>query len=115
MQYVKHFYYLIKSKDLPVIKLIFSTNYSKSTKTMTFAMAPYVLILYGTRHRRALAGEFDFPVINQQAAQMDGIAKEILEGRKLPEHISGIEGRKDMKVLEAIYKAAESGRKVILT
>ena len=78
-----------------------------------FELSPAVS--YGPFQGRSSEGEFDFPVINQQAAQMDGIAKEILEGRKLPEHISGIEGRKDMKVLEAIYKAAESGRKVILT
>lgn len=77
-----------------------------------FELSPAVS--YGPFRGRSSEGEFDFPVINQQAAQMDGIAKEILEGRKLPGHISGIEGKKDMKVLEAIYKAAESRRKVIL-
>ena len=78
-----------------------------------FELSPAVS--YGPFKGRSSLGEFDFPVINQQATQMDGIAKEILDGRNLPEHISGIEGRKDMKVLEAIYKAAENGTKVILT
>lgn len=78
-----------------------------------FELSPAVS--YGPFRGRSSAGEFDFPVINQQAAQMDGIAKEILEGRMLPEHISGVEGRKDMKVLEAIYKAAETERKVVLS
>jgi len=78
-----------------------------------FELSPAVS--YGPFRGRSSNGEFDFPVINQQAAQMDGIAKEILEGHKLPEHISGIEGQKDMKVLEAIYKAAETGRKVLLS
>ena len=77
-----------------------------------FELSPAVS--YGPFRGRSNEGEFDFPVINQQAAQMDGIAKEILEDRKLPEHISGIEGRNDMKVIEAIYKAAKSGNKVIL-
>jgi len=78
-----------------------------------FELSPAVS--YGPFRGRSSDGEFDFPIINQQAAQMDGIAKEILEGRKLPEHISGEEGRRDMKVLEAIYKAAETGNKVILS
>jgi len=77
-----------------------------------FELSPAVS--YGPFRGRSSDGEFDFPVINQQAAQMDGIAKEILEKRKLPDHISGEEGRKDMKVLEAIYKAAETGNKVVL-
>lgn len=84
-----------------------------SAESGFFELSPAVS--YGPFRGRSSDGEFDFPVINQQAAQMDGIAKEILEGYDLPEHISGIEGRKDMKVLEAIYKAAESGNKVILT
>ncbi|WP_273567672.1 Gfo/Idh/MocA family protein [Maribacter halichondriae] len=78
-----------------------------------FELSPAVS--YGPFKGRSSEGAFDFPVINQQAAQMDGIAKEILEGRNLPEHISGVEGRKDMKVIEAIYKAAESGNEVILS
>lgn len=75
-----------------------------------FELSPAVS--YGPFRGRSTLGEFDFPVINQQAAQMDGIAKEILEGRNLPEHISGLEGQKDMKVLEAIYRAAHSGKKI---
>lgn len=78
-----------------------------------FELSPAVS--YGPFRGKSSKGEFDFPVINQQAAQMDGIAKVILDGRELPEHISGDEGRKDMRIIEAIYKAAESGNKVILT
>lgn len=78
-----------------------------------FELSPAVS--YGPFRGRSSEGEFSFPVIDQQAAQMDGIAMEILAGRQLPEHISGIEGRKDMKVIEAIYKAAESGKKTFLT
>ena len=77
-----------------------------------FELSPAVS--YGPFKGRSSEGEFDFPVIDQQASQMDGIAKEILEGRELPGHISGEEGKKDMKVLEAIYRAAETGNKVVM-
>lgn len=61
----------------------------------------------GTRTKR-----FNFPIINQQAAQMDGIGKLILENTQLPDHIRGEEGWKDMKVIDAVYKAAETGRMI---
>ena len=56
----------------------------------------------------------NFPEINQQQTQMDEIAKVILSNKQLPDHIAGIEGWKDMKILNAIYEAAESGRKVMI-
>ncbi len=59
-------------------------------------------------------GELNFPDINQQAAQMDGIGKVILDNQKLPTHITGEEGMKDMKVIEAIYKAARTGGRVLI-
>lgn len=70
---------------------------------------------YGPFKGRTSNGEFDFPTINQQAAQLDGIGKLILENKQLPNHISGEEGLKDMRVLEGIYKSAASGKKVLLT
>jgi predicted dehydrogenase len=77
-----------------------------------FELSPAVS--YGPFIGRTSKGEMNFPVINQQAAQMDGIGKLILENKQLPSHIAGEEGRKDMKVLEAIYKAARTGKKVSL-
>ena len=70
---------------------------------------------YGPFKGRSSNGEFNFPIINQQATQLDAIGKLILENKKLPNHITGEEGLKDMKILEAIYKAANSGGKVMLT
>ena len=55
-------------------------------------------------------GELNFPAINQQAAQMDGFSKCILEGTE--SDASGDEGLKDLKVIEAIYKSIETGTKV---
>jgi predicted dehydrogenase len=78
-----------------------------------FELSP--AISYGPFKGRTSEKEFDFPVINQQAAQLDGIGKLILEGKQLPSHISGEEGLKDMRVIEGIYKAAENGGKVFLS
>jgi predicted dehydrogenase len=38
----------------------------------------------------------------------------ILDNQKLPTHITGEEGMKDMKVIEAIYKAARIGGRVLV-
>ena len=54
----------------------------------------------------------NFPTINQQTTQCDEIAKALLENKQLPNHITGEEGIKDMRILQAIYEAARSGKKV---
>lgn len=77
-----------------------------------FELSP--AISYGPFKGRTSSGEMNFPTINQQAAQCDEIAKVILANRKLPDHIAGVEGWKDMKVLDGIYKAAETGKRVSL-
>ena len=77
-----------------------------------FELSP--AISYGPFKGRSTNGEMKFPVINQQQTQMDEISKVILAGEPLPDHIAGIEGWKDMKVLDAIYEAAGNGRRVII-
>ncbi|PCJ91891.1 MAG: glucose-fructose oxidoreductase, partial [Flavobacteriaceae bacterium] len=84
-----------------------------STNTGFFELTPAVS--YGPFRGRSSDGEFNFPVINQQAAQLDGIGKLLLENKELPMHIRGEEGLKDMKVIEAVYAAAENGGKVVLS
>ena len=59
-------------------------------------------------------GELNFPNINQQAAHMDGNCNVILDNQKFPLHITGEEGMKDMKVIEAIYNAARTGKRVLV-
>jgi predicted dehydrogenase len=76
----------------------------------SFELSPAVS--YGPFIGKTSEGALSFPTINQQAVQMDGMAKVILDGNLLPEHISGIEGWRDMKVLDVIYKAAQSGKRV---
>jgi len=54
-------------------------------------------------------GELIFPPINQQAVQMDTFTKCILDGTE--SDASGEEGLKDLKVINAIYRATKSGNK----
>lgn len=81
-----------------------------SADSGTFELSPAVG--YGPFNGKTSRGILDFPVINQQTAQMDGIGKFILENKPVPSHISGEEGFKDAKVLDAIYEAARTGKKV---
>ncbi len=78
-----------------------------------FELSPAVS--YGPFKGRTSNGELNFPEINQQAAQCDGIAKLILQNKNLPNHITGEEGLKDMKIIEGIYKAANTGSKIMLS
>jgi len=75
-----------------------------------FELSP--AISYGPFKGRTSNGDLHFPEINQQAAQLDGIGRLILENKPLPDHIKGEEGLTDLCVIEAIYKAANSGGRV---
>ncbi|MEZ4901565.1 MAG: Gfo/Idh/MocA family oxidoreductase [Spirosomataceae bacterium] len=75
-----------------------------------FELSPAVS--YGPFRGRSPKGEIRFEDINQQMQQMDEIAKVILAKQPLPAHITGEEGHKDMKVIDAIYQAAKTGKKV---
>ncbi len=59
---------------------------------------------------RTSAGELSFPNINQQARQMDEDAVSFSRGER--PRVPGEEGLKDMLVVDAIYEAAESGKKI---
>lgn len=69
---------------------------------------------YGPYKGKSSQGELNFPTINQQAMQCDEIAKVLLTNRQLPKHITGEEGIQDMKILESIYLAARTGKKVTI-
>jgi glucose-fructose oxidoreductase len=56
-------------------------------------------------------GPLQFPKINQQAAQMDEVAYCI--ANKKPMRVTGEEGLKDMRVVEAIYQSIKNGSKRI--
>jgi glucose-fructose oxidoreductase len=58
---------------------------------------------YGGIKGRSSLGEMNFPRVNQQAAQMDDVARAINENRAVK--VPGEEGLKDMIVVEAIRKS----------
>ncbi len=51
-----------------------------------------------------------FPPLSQQAKQLDGIALSIKEGK--PSKVPGEMGRRDVKIIEAIYEAMRTGKRV---
>lgn len=55
---------------------------------------------------------FDLPVFSQQANQLDGIALSIKSNQA--SLIPGQMGRRDLKIIEAIYRAAAKGERVVL-
>ena len=55
-------------------------------------------------------GKMNFPEVNQQALQMDDFALSIKENK--PTRVPGEMGRQDVKILQAIYKAMETGERV---
>ena len=59
-----------------------------------------------------IEGKMKFPKVNQQAKQMDDFARAILDGRPTP--VPGEMGRQDVKILNAIYKAMETGKRVAI-
>ena len=58
-------------------------------------------------------GKMSFPQINQQAAQMDDFAMAIKEDRPTP--VPGEMGRQDVKILQAIYEAMRTGKRIEIT
>jgi predicted dehydrogenase len=52
----------------------------------------------------------NFPQVNQQARQMDDFAIAVSSGRPTP--VPGEMGRRDVQILQAIYKAMETGQRV---
>jgi predicted dehydrogenase len=77
-----------------------------------FELSP--AISYGPFKGRTSNGEMNFPEINQQGTQCDEIAKVLLNGKTLPGHITGEEGYKDLRIMQAIYQAAATGTKISL-
>lgn len=73
----------------------------------SFELSP--AISYGPFIGKTSNGPLNFPTINQQQVQCDEICKKILAKQALPSHITGEEGWKDMKILEAIYASANKG------
>lgn len=70
---------------------------------------------YGPIKGRTNQGELTNPHITHQTVQMDEMAAMLLENKKPLVPMDGEEGLKDMKIIDAIYKAIKDGRKVLLS
>lgn len=69
---------------------------------------------YGPIKGRTHLGELNHPHITHQTVQMDEMAGMILEGKKPLVPMDGEEGLRDLKIIDAIYKAAKEGTKIQL-
>jgi predicted dehydrogenase len=83
-----------------------------SAENGNFELSP--AISYGPFIGKTSKGEMKFPTTNQQQVQMDEMAKYLLNNQPFPDHISGIEGYKDVSVIDAIYKSAETDKRVVI-
>ncbi len=61
---------------------------------------------------KTIHGDMHFNRVNQQALEMDGIAKAIMNGNSSP--VPGEMGREDVQILMAIYNAMHSGQRILL-
>ena len=61
---------------------------------------------------RTSKGKMDFPEVKQQALQMDDFAAAVASNRPTP--VPGEMGKRDVKILQAIYKAAATGQRVTI-
>lgn len=68
---------------------------------------------YGGIKGSTSKGPMEFPAVNQQALHMDGIAHSLLTDTPA-NNVSGEEGVRDMRVIDGIYRAIASGKRVEL-
>lgn len=69
---------------------------------------------YGPIKGRTHKGELTHPHITHQTVQMDEMAGIILEGKQAPVPVDGEEGVKDLKIIDAIYAACKTGKRIEL-
>ncbi|GAB3415986.1 Gfo/Idh/MocA family protein [Niabella aquatica] len=67
---------------------------------------------YGPIKGRTNKGEINAPVVVHQTVQMDEMAAIILDGKQPVIPVDGEEGLRDLKIIEAIYKAVSMGKKI---
>jgi predicted dehydrogenase len=67
---------------------------------------------YGPIQGRTNKGELTYPHVTHQTVQMDEMAGIIFQGKQPIVPIDGEEAVKDLKIMDAIYQAARTGKKV---
>jgi len=69
---------------------------------------------YGPIMGRTHKGELTQPVVTHQTVQMDEMSAIIFQGKQPVVAVDGEEGVKDLKIIDAIYEAVKTGKKVEL-
>jgi predicted dehydrogenase len=69
---------------------------------------------YGPIKGRTNKGELTHPHVTHQTVQMDEMSAIILENKQPIVPVDGEEGLKDLKIIDAIYQACKTGKKVDL-
>ncbi|CAM4241419.1 Gfo/Idh/MocA family oxidoreductase [Cytophagaceae bacterium 50C-KIRBA] len=69
---------------------------------------------YGPIKAKTNKGELSYPHVTHQTIQMDEFAAILHDGKTPKIPVDGEEGLKDMKIIEAIFEAVKSGKKVAL-
>jgi predicted dehydrogenase len=69
---------------------------------------------YGPIKGRTSKGELTHPHVTHQTVQMDEMAGIILAGKQPVVPVDGEEGLRDLKIIDGIYEAVKTGRKVDL-
>ncbi|KAA9035871.1 Gfo/Idh/MocA family oxidoreductase [Ginsengibacter hankyongi] len=69
---------------------------------------------YGPIMGRTNKGEINQPVVTHQTVQMEEMSAIILQGKQPIVPVDGEEALKDLKIIDAIYEAAKTGKKVKL-
>jgi len=67
---------------------------------------------YGGQKGNTPEGAMNFPQVNQQAKQMDDFAMAIKNNRPTP--VPGEMGKRDVRIIEAIYEAMNTGKRVTI-
>jgi predicted dehydrogenase len=70
---------------------------------------------YGPIKGTTSSGPLELPHVTHQTVQMDRMAAIIFDGVKPEVPVNGEEGVKDMKIIDAIFAAVKSGKRVNLT
>lgn len=70
---------------------------------------------YGPIKGRTHQSELTQPITTHQTVQMDEMATIIFEDKKPVVAVNGEEGLKDLKIIDAIYEAVNTGKKIKLT
>ncbi|MCW3111884.1 MAG: gfo/Idh/MocA family oxidoreductase [Segetibacter sp.] len=69
---------------------------------------------YGPIKGRTNKGELNFPHVTHQTVQMDEMSDIILNGKQPVVPVDGLEALKDLKIIDALYVAVKTGKKVDL-